>query len=216
MPQPRTILTFGDSNTWGRNPADASRFDWNTRWPGVLQRELGTNYRVLEEGLNARTTVWDDPVDPHRNGLAYLHPCLMSHAPLDLVVLMLGTNDLKSRFNVSPLEIGRSVAQLLRAIRYSESGPGAGPPPTLLMCPPPVAKLSDLAPMFVGAEEKSRQLAPHYAEQARLHDAEFLDTGDVIRSSDLDGIHFEASEHEKLGQAVAHRVRAMLASTASP
>lgn len=206
----RAILAFGDSNTWGRNPAAATRFDWDTRWPGVCQRELGTDYRVMEEGLNGRTTVWDDPVDPWRNGLAYLQPCLLSHAPLDLVVLMLGSNDLKSRFNVSPLEIGRCIGQLLRAIRNSEAGPQSGPPAMLLMCPPPLAKLSDLAPIFVGADEKSRALAPYYAEQAALHGAHFFDTGDVVRSSGLDGIHFEAGEHEKLGRAVAGRVREIL------
>ena len=96
----RRILCFGDSNTWGYDPATGERFDEQTRWTGVLQAALGGDYTVIEEGLNGRTTVWDDPIEGHKNGHEYLVPCLETHRPLDLVVLMLGTNDLKRRFSL--------------------------------------------------------------------------------------------------------------------
>ena len=96
----KTILCYGDSNTWGYDPVNACRYDRNIRWPGVLQKELGQAYYVKEEGLCGRTTVWDDPVEGHKNGLKQLTPILHSHCPLDLVVIMLGTNDLKMRYSV--------------------------------------------------------------------------------------------------------------------
>ncbi len=206
----RTVLCFGDSNTWGYDPATQERFPADVRWTGVLQRELGAGFRVVEEGLNGRTTVWEDPIEGHCNGKAYLIPCLDSHRPLDLVVLKLGVNDLKRRFSVSAFDIGRSIGLLLDAIGRSAAGPRGGRPETLLVCPPPVARLTEFAEMFEGAQEKSLRLANYYAEQARLHGARFLDAGKVIRCSDLDGIHYEAAEHARLGEALAERVRSML------
>src|SRR3954462_1773041 len=97
----KTIVCFGDSNTWGYDPASNGRFGPTNRWTGVLQTALGSDYRVIEEGLNGRTTTVDDPIHDHRNGRHYLPPCLESHAPFDLVTIMLGTNDLKARFNSS-------------------------------------------------------------------------------------------------------------------
>ena len=94
----KRILCFGDSNTWGWNPANKERFDENSRWTGILKNKLGENYDIIEEGLNGRTTVWDDPIEGYKNGKKHLPSCLESHRPLDIVVLMLGTNDLKSRF----------------------------------------------------------------------------------------------------------------------
>ena len=107
----KTIVCFGDSNTYGRDPVTRGRLDKKTRWPGVLQNTLGEEYEVIEEGLNGRTTVWDDPVrgGPKRNGSLYLLPCLESHTPIDLLVIMLGTNDLKARFSVTPYDIAESM-----------------------------------------------------------------------------------------------------------
>jgi lysophospholipase L1-like esterase len=117
-----TILCYGDSNTWGYTPGTGKRYERHERWTGVLQQSLGNSAIVIEEGLNGRTTVLDDPTKPFRNGKDYLIPCLDSHAPLDLVILMLGTNDLKHRFGMSALDIGRNVATLLDMIRQSTCG----------------------------------------------------------------------------------------------
>ncbi len=202
----KTILCYGDSNTWGFDPATKQRFPEEVRWVGVLRRLLGESYEVISEGLNGRTTVWDDPIEGYPNGKAYLFPCLQSHRPVDLVVLMLGTNDLKKRFSVSAFDIGRGIGLLLDMINQSGAGPRGGAPEVLLLAPPPVGRLTEFAEMFEGALEKSRKLAAHYREQARLRGCQFFDSGEVIVSSDIDGIHLEAAEHAKLAAAVAERV----------
>jgi len=201
------ILCFGDSNTWGYVAGKGSRYPRETRWPGVLARELGDGFAVIEEGQNGRTTVWDDPVEGHKNGRAYLVPCLESHAPLDLVVLMLGTNDLKQRFSVPPFDIGWSARSLLEAIGRSAAGRDGAPPAALLVAPPPLGRLSEFAEMFAGGFEKSRKLALHYRTAAAAFGADFLDAGTVASVSDVDGVHLDAAGHEALGRAVAARVR---------
>jgi lysophospholipase L1-like esterase len=206
----RTIVCFGDSNTWGYDPATSSRFAPDVRWTGVLQRTLGDGYRVVEEGLNGRTTNLDDPMHPFLNGLTYLQPCLESQMPLDLVTIMLGTNDLKLRFGRSGSDIAEAAASLAGIAKHLPVGPDGGNPKVLLIVPPPVATLTDYAEMFTGAEEKSRRFAQHYRTIAQWHAAPVFDAGEVIRSSDLDGIHFEAAEHRKLGEAVAREVVRLL------
>jgi len=203
----KTILCYGDSNTWGYDPSTCDRYPEEVRWPSVLARELGDGYRVIAEGLNGRTTVWEDPIEEGRSGKHYLLPCLNSHRPIDCVVLMLGTNDLKMRFSVPAYDIARGIGLLLEMIRKSEAGPGGAAPQALLLAPPPLARLTEYAEMFTGGTEKSRELARYYREQATLHRCRFLDTAEVIVSSDIDGIHLEAAEHAKLGQAVARLVR---------
>ena len=121
----KTVLCYGDSNTWGFDPATRTRFPPHVRWTGVLGQRLGDGYQVIEEGLNGRTTRWDDPIEPDRNGLAYLRPCVESHQPLDLIVIMLGTNDLKRRFDLSASDIAQSaagVAEMGRRFAYTPAG----------------------------------------------------------------------------------------------
>lgn len=203
----KTILCYGDSNTWGFNPVTQQRFSIGERWTGVLAQELGPAFRVVEEGLNGRTTVWDDPIEGYKNGKEYLIPCLESHCPIDLVTIMLGTNDLKKRFSVSAYDIAQSVGVLVDTVLKSATGPNGSAPQVLLMAPPVVGKLSEYSEMFEDAKAKSLKFSEYYghvAEQFRCH---FLDTGQVIVSSDLDGIHFEAHQHQKLGNAVAASVK---------
>jgi lysophospholipase L1-like esterase len=204
----KTILCFGDSNTWGYNAETQGRFQPGERWTGVLAQDLGPSYRVIEEGLNGRTTVWDDPIEGYKNGKEYLIPCLASHAPIDLIAIMLGTNDLKRRFSVSAFDIAQSVGVLTDVVGKSMAGPKAGAPQVLLIAPPVVGRLTEYAEMFGDdAVARSKQFGRHYrqiAEQSRAH---FLDAAQVIVSGDLDGIHFDAEQHQKLGKAVAVRVK---------
>lgn len=203
----KTILCYGDSNTWGFDPETRERFPEDVRWPGVLRARLGDDYRVIEEGLSGRTTLWDDPIEGvHKNGRTYLRPCLESHSPVDLVMIMLGTNDLKSRFGSSASDIAQGAAGLAEMVMRSGCGPGGGAPVALLISPPPVATLTDMAQMFEGAEGKSRQFSEHYGRFAEQHGCEFFDASTVIASSDVDGIHLDAGEHRKLGEAVSARV----------
>ena len=203
----RTILCYGDSNTWGADPETGERFAEDVRWPGILRSRLGEGYRVVEEGLNGRTTVREDPIEgAHKDGRAYLTPCLETHAPLDLVVLMLGTNDLKERFGASASDIAQGAASLADIIRRSGCGPGGGAPEVLLVSPPPVGELTDYVEMFEGAGEKSVKFAGYYEQFAEQQGCHFLDASGVISSSDVDGIHLEAAEHRKLGEAVAESI----------
>jgi lysophospholipase L1-like esterase len=208
---PYEILCFGDSNTWGYSPETQERFAREVRWPGILRRELGPDVVVIEEGQNGRTTVWDDPVEGHKNGREYLIPCLESHSPLDLVILMLGTNDLKKRFSVPAFDIGWSIRSLLEIIARSGAGRGGDPPGTLLLCPPPLGRLTEWAELFEDGQATSRGLARHYAEAAREYRCDFVDAGAVTAVSDVDGIHLDARGHEALGRAVAAEVRKLRA-----
>jgi lysophospholipase L1-like esterase len=208
----KVILCFGDSNTHGRDPKTGGRLGREVRWPGVLQRTLGVDYHVIEEGLNGRTTVWDDPVRGHskRNGSMYLLPCLESHAPIDLLVMMLGTNDLKARYSVTPYDIGQSVGALVEIARRSGAGPNGGGFGILVMAPPPLGHLTEYAETFSGGVEKSKHLARHYAEVARQNGCEFLDAGSVIRASAIDGLHFDPDAHAALGEKVAGIVKRLV------
>ncbi|MBN2322253.1 MAG: SGNH/GDSL hydrolase family protein [Spirochaetes bacterium] len=201
-----TVLCYGDSNTYGRDPVTKRRMERDVRWPGVLQNTLGSNYHVIEEGLNGRTTVWDDPIRPgyfKRNGAWYLLPCLESHCPVDLLILMLGTNDLKAMFSVTPYDIAESMGRLVEIALGSKCGRDDNPPQIAVMCPPPLGKLSEYAETFSGGVEKSKKLAPYYEKVAKKYGCRFFDAGSVIQSSTLDGLHYDPEDHGKLGKAVA-------------
>ena len=206
----KAILCYGDSNTWGWDPISGSRFDKDVRWPGVLQQELGEDYEVISEGLPGRTTVWTDPIEGHMSGKNYLIPCLHSHKPIDLVIILLGTNDLKHRFGVTAFDIAEGISHLVKMIQHSESGPGGKSPLVLILIPPPLEKLSKFAEMFTGGIEKSKSLNQQYKRVAELLACPYLDTSEYIVSSDVDGVHFDASTHQKLGQVVAQQVKAIL------
>ena len=201
----KVIVCFGDSNTYGRDPITKGRLDKKTRWPGVLQDTLGADYDVIEEGLNGRTTVWNDPVrgGPKRNGSLYLLPCLESHAPINLLVMMLGTNDLKARFAVTPYDIGESMGALIEIAQQSRCGWNGNSPDILIMAPPPLGELTEWAETFQGGVEKSKTLSKYYESVASAYGCLFLDTGTVIQSSKLDGLHYDPEDHHKLGKAVA-------------
>ncbi len=205
----KVILCFGDSNTHGRDPVTSGRLDKNVRWPGVLQSTLGEDYSVIEEGLNGRTTVWDDPVRGgiKRNGSFYLLPCLESHAPIDQLIIMLGTNDLKARFAVTPYDVGESMGALIEIAQKSKCGLMGKGPEILIMAPPPLGELTKWSETFQGGVEKSKKLAAYYEPIAASYGCQFFDTSTVIQSSKLDGLHFDPEDNHKLGTAVANIIR---------
>ena len=195
------IVAFGDSNTWGHDPATGSRLARDVRWTGLMQRELGPGHFVIEEGLGGRTTVFDDPIEPGRRGADYLPPCLLSHRPLDLLIIALGCNDMKARFGVPASDIAAGMERLIEIAR------AAAVPRILIVAPPPVAKLTEYAEMFAGAADKSRRLPALYGQLAERLGAGFVDAGEFIHCSDLDGIHYEADQHAILGRVMAEAVR---------
>jgi len=205
-----SVLCFGDSNTWGFIPGTGARYGIDVRWPGVLQQELGPSYRVIEEGFNGRTTIFDDAVTPGRNGQQYLPPCLGSHRPLDAVILFLGLNDLKAQFAASAEDVAQGASTLLQIIQQSGSGADGGAPRTLLMSPPRIGKLTDYTTMFEGSYAKSARLGERMQSVASEAGCEFLDTAGLVATSDLDGIHLDETAHRTLGVAVAQRIRKMI------
>jgi lysophospholipase L1-like esterase len=196
----KTILCYGDSNTWGMEPGTGVRFARDVRWPGVMREALADGYEVIEEGLGGRTTVFDDPLDDSKNGKTYLVPCLASHQPLDLIVIMLGTNDVQSRFSASAREIAWGMEALVGiAMRYA---------PVLIIAPAVIVPVpKDEREAYAGAIEKTQALPAFYAEVAELYGCAFLDASQVIVSSTIDGIHLDADQHQKLGTMVAKKVR---------
>ena len=208
----KTILCYGDSNTYGLRPDSNQRYPREIRWTGLLQKSLGEDYYVIEDGLSGRTTLWDDPIEEHKNGKTYLFPCLESHSPIDLVVLMLGTNDLKTRFSLTPFDIGASVENLVKCILKSEAGPDGQPPKILLISPAPIHSVGrdDLDNMFLDMEERSRALAHYYEIVANQHSVAFLDPKDVVETNELDGIHYSVRGHAVMAELVEKKVREIL------
>ena len=204
------ILCYGDSNTWGFKPdSPFTRFPKDTRWTGVLGRLLGEQYEIIEEGLNGRTTVWDDPFGDHKNGMMYLPPCLESHSALDLVIIMLGTNDLKAHFNLTAADVAQGAKALVAKVRSSGAGPGGSAPKVLLVAPPPLGKLSLLAGVYGNAPEKSKDLGHQIGLIAEFINCPFMDAGSIVTSSDIDGVHWEAGQHTLFAGAVAERIKSI-------
>lgn len=207
----KTILCYGDSNTWGFVPgSEGERFSWEVRWPGVLQAELGSEYRVIEEGLSGRTTVLDNPLEPYRNGREYLLPCLQSHQPLDLVVIFLGTNDLGDRYSLPPLDIARGAAQLALLALRSETGPGYGAPAALLCSLPRIGDTSTIVDTFSGAAAKAADLLRCFRIAAEEVNVPLLDLAEVTSYDDADGVHLNADGHRAVALAVAQAAREIL------
>ena len=209
----KEILCFGDSNTWGFNAQTKDRFPRDVRWTGILKKELGDEYYVIEEGLNGRTTVWDDPIEMDKNGYRHLGTCLQSHKPLDLVILMLGTNDLKIRFSVSAEDIADSVQALGNMVLKSECGPEGKAPKLLLISPIAVGNIdnSEFVHMFgVNSALRAAKFPLLYRQAAESLKCDFLNAAEFAKPSPFDAIHFDAEEHERLGKAIADKVKSIL------
>ena len=205
----KTVLCFGDSNTWGYVPgSEGERFPPELRWPRRLAAALGDEWEVIAEGLNGRTATVDSPVAEGRNGLTYLMPCLHSHMPLDIVVIYLGTNDAGDRYSLPAETVAGAVGRLVRVVRTSEAGPGGAAPDVLVVCPPPFGLL-DPEGSFANAGAKSRQLGRWFAETCRELGCELLDLDGIAAYSDLDGIHLEAEGQAAVATAVEERLRRM-------
>lgn len=200
----KTVLCYGDSITWGFNPVDGSRFPFEQRWPGVLQQKLGSGFRIIEEGLSGRTVATDSWILPNRDGRSMLAPLLESHAPLDWVIILLGTNDCGPTYHRDVGEIAFGCATLLWTVQKAFAGPNGGVPQMLLVAPPPFGKFSKFMELFYrGGENTGRGLGAAYATVAEACRARFLDAGSVIQPSPVDGVHPDADGQRRLGEAIA-------------
>lgn len=203
----RTVLCYGDSITWGYNPVDGSRFPFEQRWPGVLEATLGSGWRVIEEGLSGRTVATDSWILPHRDGRAMLPPLLESHAPLDWVIILLGTNDCGPTYHRSVSDIAYGCATLLWTVQKSSAGPLGRVPQMLLVSPPPFGSFSPFMELFFeGGQATSRDLAAAYATVADACGARFLDTTSILPPGPVDGVHPNAQGQRLLGDAIAKAI----------
>lgn len=212
-PNAITILCYGDSNTHGSKPDKTDRYMVTERWPGVLQSLLGKDYYVIEEGLGGRTTDLehiDSATKPNRNGLTYFKPCFESHVPLDFVVIMLGTNDLKSAYKRSPHEISQALKQFPDFVRSHCENKNLKQPKIILVSP---AHMDGDASKFIGNQEpvglydlesveKSYQLADEINQLAQETDCLFFDAAKVTKTGE-DGCHLELESHKNLAENVA-------------
>jgi lysophospholipase L1-like esterase len=220
MSEKKSILCFGDSLTWGWIPSEEGsptlRYPFEQRWTGVMAAELGSDYQVVEEGLSARTTSADDPNDPRLNGSNYLPAALASHLPLDLVIILLGTNDTKPFFNRTPYDIAYGMSKLVGQVLTSAGGVGTPypAPKCLVVAPPPLTPMPHpyFEGMFGGAHAKSNELGKQYAAMADFLKVDFLDAANVITTDGCDGIHFTAQNNQDLGRAIAGKVKEILGS----
>lgn len=214
-PTAKTILCFGDSNTWGQKPDKSGRYPIGVRWTSLLQKALGDEYYIVEEGLSSRTTDIEYIRKPGRNGKSYLGPCLESHVPIELVVLMLGTNDLKIEFDRSPDEVANAINGLLSLVNEKT----AGQTKVLLVSPILINdEASDFeryyVPDFYDHESavKSQQLASTYEALARKTGCAFIDASKIAHAGE-DGIHLSQESHTSLAAALTAKIKSMLPTT---
>lgn len=208
------IVCFGDSNTHGYSAYTDGRFDENERWTCLLGRKLGEDYLVLEEGLSGRTTCYDDPIHEGLSGLSYIYPCLMSHEPVDLLVIMLGTNDTKERFGSSAACIALGLKRLVAKAIATTDCWRDHKPNILIVTPKNIDKEYEetavVATMGRGCAEKSQGLAAEYAKIAQLMGCHYFDANTVVKENNpIDYMHLTPEGHEALASALAELIPAL-------
>jgi lysophospholipase L1-like esterase len=215
----KKILCYGDSNTFGFIPYQTCqqseiRFEKKDRWTGILQQNLGDDYEIIEEGLGGRTTVFDDPPTQGRNGQKLLVPILQSHEPLDLIVLMLGTNDAKRIYNASVMEIGRGMEELVKICKNPYNYDSGVRPQILLISPIHLGekiKESWLGDVFdEDSPNRIRGLAAVYQNIAEKYECGFLDAAMIVKPSEADSVHMDRAAHQKLAEAIEDIIRKMI------
>lgn len=204
----KTILCYGDSLTWGYNPEDGTRYEYYQTWPGVMDNILGNEYKVITEAIPGRTTCWDVPYAPYRNGKEFLPMLLESHSPIDLVIIMLGLNDLMKLVGKTADESAWGLLSLVRIVLSPVFG--GTPPKILIISPPVLGKMSTFYEMaFGGMIEESKKLAKCYKAIADVSLSMFLDSNEFIKVSDIDGVHPLPDQYMSLGSEVAKKIISM-------
>ena len=216
----KRIVCYGDSNTWGFKPVKEClenwnmRFDENTRWTGRLQNMLGGDYKVLEEGLNGRTSCFDDPQDDNRNGLKYINTCMLSNMPVDMVIIMLGTNDIKSFFPYTPYVVANGVGRIVDEVRKADYGVGGKIPEVLVVSP--IAINEDAVKGWIGGEfgmdsvEKNAKLPGYLKKLAENRGVHFFDIGAYVTADSADGIHMNEDGHKIMAEKMFAQVKAII------
>lgn len=207
----KTILCYGDSNTYGYDPTTRLRFSSDIRWTGRLGRILGPGFRIIEEGCNGRTTMYDYPDESWKNGLHYLRPCLNSHKPLDIVILMLGTNDLKEIFHASAQEIAENAGRLAAVIQEFTAEKQGSVPQIILVSPPRIGPGITSSP-FRGeftqrAVTESAEFSAYYRQEAGRRGCVFFDAAQYVRPSREDSLHLMPEAHAALAEGFGAMIK---------
>ena len=211
----KKIVCFGDSNTHGYNSKTMGRFSEEERWTKLLQKYLGEEYDVVEEGLEGRTACFEDPLFEGLCGLHYIYPCLMTHKPIDLLIIMLGTNDVKQRFSSTPENVAKGMERLIQkamdtTIAFRKE------PNILLICPPPIEpgyeKTDVYGEMGDNCVEKSRALAPLYKKVSEMKGIYFIDAGSIegIEMYPYDYMHLSLDAHNNLAEYLSKKIPDMV------
>ena len=205
------ILCYGDSNTWGYiSGSDHQRYGNNERWTKILLKLLGDKFEIIEEGLNSRTLISNDtrPGKEGKNGYEYLIPCLDTHDPIDLVILMLGTNELKTTYNKTANEIGEMFEEyFVKTILNRKSQLKDSYPKLLIVVPPIVNENQEYCKAnskYLGAAEKSKELNNIYKEIAEKYNCYFL--GNEELETGIDGVHLTKESHKRLAEMLAQKI----------
>jgi len=210
----RRVVCFGDSNTWGYDASSLERFPEEVRWTGRLAVLLGEEFQVVEEGLSGRTAVVDDPLFEGLNAFTYIHPCLMSHSPLELVIIMLGTNDTKERFNLTAYNIAQGIARLSFKAKNTPAGKDGNTPKVLVIAPPSIGEEyydSEVGKsMGKNCHRKSEDLPMYLKELLQIQGTEFLETKGLVRMNNIDFMHLNEEGHQLLAKLVFNKIKNML------
>lgn len=205
------VLCYGDSMSWGIIPGTRQRHPYEKRWTGILQELLGPEVRIIEECLNGRTTAWNDPFRPSRNGKETLLPLLHAHSPLDLVILFLGTNDLQNMYGVTAYESALGAGALVDIIQTCRAEPMSVPPKVLLVSPPRIIQACGaMEEKFRNAEEKSNAFSRWYRRIADERGCFFFDAAEVIKPSVVDGVHLDELQHQQFASGIHPYVSRLL------
>ncbi len=209
----KTVLCYGDSNTFGFVPETGMRYPRDVRYPGRLQTLLGEDYEVIEEGCNGRTTIHDDPIDGWKNGLDYLRPCLHSHRPVDIVILMIGSNDLKDTFHLTAEEIADGAGVLVDVIKDFTAEKQGYVPKIILVSPPELGVGIRMSPFYGAfyedAIERSKEFPKYYAKVAEEKGCIFFNAAEYIYPSEADSLHLTPEGHKVLAEKLCEIVKGL-------
>lgn len=220
MPTAKHVLVYSDSLTWGIVPTTRQRLPFEERWPGVLHAELNAggdeHIRLTEDCLNGRRTTFDDPYKPGRNALNGIQQVIEAQSLLDLVILLLGTNDFQSMHQHKPWHSATGIGALINAIRTAPIEPGMPVPPILVVAPPQLDNpRGPIGPKFEGGDVASRGLVEAIRQVSEDLGCAFFDSNTVTTSSRRDGVHLDADQHRALGKAIAPLVAGLLTNSTS-
>jgi lysophospholipase L1-like esterase len=207
----KTVFFYGDSYTWGYDPGKGTRFPYEQRWTSIVREKLGRDYTVIVEALNGRTTAFDDPFCSYRNGQFAFPMLLDSHHPIDLLVIMLGSNDCKEHLHNRPTAISWGMRSLVELARGKGYGPDGNDPAILILAPPAMipgdqGRANFDLREFDGAAAKASELAKEYKKIAAENNCFFLDTAPAAPPSPIDGLHLSVESNKTLGEWIAPEI----------